>query len=305
MTQHQYSKQVNIVIDYILFNLEKPLLVDELSKLTTLSTFHFHRIFTHEVGESIAKFILRKRLELAAIILVDNLSITVTNISYEVGFSSVNVFCRNFKKHFGITAEAYRKINTQQDSKNSQLMRKKNTLDRSYFHYFCSEKSFINIKGDKKMECKFEIKELPELHVVYYRHYGAYDLMQEAYGKLMQWVLPRGLMMPESKLLSVFHDNPEVTKVESLISDACLIVDTLVKTDGAINARTIAGGTFAVGRFEIAIEEFPQAWQCVFQLLAEHGCQIAGVGYEIYHNNRDEHPERKWIVDICIPVMPK
>ena len=305
MTQHQYSKQVNIVIDYILFNLEKPLLVDELSKLTTLSTFHFHRIFTHEVGESIAKFILRKRLELAAIILVDNLSITVTNISYEVGFSSVNVFCRNFKKHFGVTAEAYRKINMQQDSKNSQLMRKKNTLDRSYSHYFCSEKSFINIKGDKKMECKFKIKELPELHVVYYRHYGAYDLMQEAYGKLMQWVLPRGLMMPESKLLSVFHDNPEVTKVESLISDACLIVDTLVKTDGAINARTIAGGTFAVGRLEIAIEEFSQAWQCVFQLLAEHGCQIAGVGYEIYHNNRDEHPERKWVVDICIPVVPK
>ena len=29
-----------------------------------------------------------------------------------------------------------------------------------------------------------------------------------------------------------------------------------------------------------------------------------GHHYEIYQNNHDEHPEKKFIVDICIPVEP-
>ena len=29
-----------------------------------------------------------------------------------------------------------------------------------------------------------------------------------------------------------------------------------------------------------------------------------GTHYEIYQNNHDEHPEKKFIVDICIPVEP-
>ena len=54
------------------------------------------------------------------------------------------------------------------------------------------------------------------------------------------------------------------------------------------------------------MEEFPDAWHAMYDLVEEHGC-CCGTGhhYEIYQNNRDEHPEKKWIVDICIPVKMK
>lgn len=49
------------------------------------------------MGEPLAKYIMRKRLEQAAIQLQNDLQKPVTDIALEYGFNSVNVFCRNFK----------------------------------------------------------------------------------------------------------------------------------------------------------------------------------------------------------------
>ena len=300
--EKDYTRQINIVQDYIGANLDKPLTVQELAKLVNFSVYHFHRIFTQYVGESLAKYILRRRLETAALCIKCDPSVPITNVLYEVGFNSANVFCRNFKKHFGITAEEYRSKISQTDSKNSTLKRNNHPSDRIYSHYFCNSKTLII--GDKTMDCTFEIKQLPELHVVYCRHNGAYDQMQNAFAKLMQWAYPRGLVTPETKLLSIYYDNPDVTAADKLISDACLQVKEPIKADGEIGYRTLQGGQYAVGRFEIAMEEFKDAWNGMFKLIAEHGSQCIGLPFEIYQNNRDEHTEKKFIVDICIPVKP-
>lgn len=300
--EKDYTRQINIVQDYIGANLDKPLTVQELAKLLNFSVYHFHRIFTQYVGESLAKYVLRRRLEMAAMCLKCDPTVAIVNVAYEVGFNSANVFCRNFKKHFGITAEEYRSKNSQTDSKNSTLKRNHHPSDRVYSHYFCSSKTLII--GDKTMECTFEIKQLPALRVVYCRHNGAYDQVQNAFAKLMQWSYPRGLVTPEAKLLSIYYDNPDVTVSDRLISDACLQVKEPVKVDGEIGYHELQGGQYAVGRFEIAMEEFKDAWNSMFKLIAEHGCQCIGLPFEIYQNNRDEHPEKKFIVDICIPVKP-
>lgn len=84
---------------------------------------------------------------------------------------------------------------------------------------------------------------------------------------------------------------------------AAMIVGQEVKTDGEIGQYEIEEGLYAVGLFEIAMEEFPAAWRAAFELIAEHGCQCTnGYHYEVYRNNRDGHPEKKWVVDIYIPV---
>lgn len=300
-----YTKQVNRVIDYIQLNLDKELSIGELSKQVSLSPYHFHRIFSATVGESLAKYVQRKRLERAASLLLGDSSQPVTNVAYECGFNSVNVFCRNFKRHFGVTAEEYRNKKQQTLSKNRQFNSTNDTKDRSYSRYFCQRKTTI-ITGGKTMNCTFEIKELPAIEIIYCRHQGALDQMQGAFAKLMQWAYPRGLVAnPDMKLLSVYHDNPDITEKDKLTADAGMIVAEKVKTDGEIGAYQISSGQYAVGRFEVSMEEFPDAWHMMFRLIAEHGSQCtAGTHYEVYLNNRDEHPERKFIIDICIPVKP-
>lgn len=310
MKQRDYDKQINKVIDYINKNISKELTVQTLLALVDYSPYHFHRIFTSQMGESLAKYVLRRRLELAAIRLTNSENTPIMNIAYDVGFSSVNVFCRNFKRRFGVTAEEFRSKNHQQNSKNSTFKHKNNPFDRVYNHYFCSRKSFlIENKKMEKMDCKFEIKKMPALHIAYCRHHGAYDKMSNAFVKLMQWAHTKELINGSSKvtLLSVYHSDPNITNDETkLTSDAGIIIDPSVKTDGEIGSYDLAEGLYAVGRFEILFEEFPVAWKCMNQLISEYECQHAeGVPYELYHNNVEEHPERKWIIDICMPIRGK
>ena len=78
-----------------------------------------------------------------------------------------------------------------------------------------------------------EVKELPELHVAYIRHVGPYNQIGEAIEKLMRWAGPRGLInFPKTKLLGVYHDNPEITEESKLRSSACITVpkDTPVES---------------------------------------------------------------------------
>lgn len=297
-----YKNQINKVIDYIHSNLEKQLPIEELSAQVNLSPWHFHRIFSAFVGEPLAKYVTRRRLERAASLLLSDRASSITNIAYGCGFNSANVFCRNFKRHFGMGAQEYRSNKQQADSKNRPFKNITDTNARSYSHYFCRHKTIIT--GEKTMNCTFEIKNIPAFDIIYCRHQGALDQMQDAFAKLMQWAYPRELVTaPEMKLLSVFHDNPDITEKEKLTADAAMIVRKGVKTDGEIGGYEISGGLYAIGRFEIDMGEFPDAWHGMFDLLTEHGCQCTnGHHYEIYQNNRDEHPEKKWIVDICIPV---
>lgn len=58
-------------------------------------------------------------------------------------------------------------------------------------------------------------------------------------------------------------------------------------------------------RFEIADMDFAKAWDEAFRWFMEKGyaCDDSPC-LERYHNNPEEHPEGKWIVDICIPIKP-
>ena len=156
------------------------------------------------------------------------------------------------------------------------------------------------------MNCTFEIKQMPERIIIYCRHQGALDQMQEAFANLMKWALPRGFIsQPDMRLLSVYHDDPRVTPVDKLTADAAMFVSEEVKPEGMIGCYRLSGGLYAVGRFELSMSEFPSAWNAMFDLLEENGCKCGyGYHYEIYQNNHDEHPEKKFIVDICIPVEP-
>lgn len=303
--QKDYRKEVNKLIDYIYANLDKPLTLEVLSERVNLSAFHFHRVFSSVVGEPLGKFVQRVRVERAAAFLLNDADATVTNVAYECGFGSVSVFCRSFKRHFGVSAEEYRSRKQQLDSKNGQPESTIGQGSREYTRYFCSEKLILT--GGKTMDCKFEIKNLAATDIIYCRHRGALDQMQGAFVKLMQWAYPRGLVnAPGMKLLSVYHDDPNVTQTEKLHADAGMIVTTDVKVDGEIGKYTIDGGLYAVGRFEIAMGEFPDAWNAMFRLLDEYGCVCTdGCHFEVYHNNVDEHPERKFVTDICIPVKAK
>ncbi len=302
--QKEYIFRINKVIDHIENNLDEDLSLHKLSEVANFSQFHFHRIFSAFIGETINEFIKRKRVEKAARLLLINTDKPILEIAEHCGFNSLSVFCRNFKDRYQLSANKFREIHINENSKNSQLESKTSKLTQSSINYVCDINSLK--KWSFIMKENFEIKDMPELKVIYCRHTGQFDQIRLAYEKLFKWAEPRGLLnFPETKGITFYHDDPKLTEIKNVRQSACIIVNDEIKTEGEIGKMQIPAGKYMVGHFEISAEEFQQAWNSVCINLSESGYQPAdGNPYELYHNNHEEHPEKKFIVDICIPVKP-
>ena len=70
-------------------------------------------------------------------------------------------------------------------------------------------------------------------------------------------------------------------------------------------SKTTKNTFHIVGHFEQGMDEFQKAWNTMCHWFTESGYQQGdGCTYELYHNDYTTHPEKKHIVDICIPVKP-
>jgi len=84
-----------------------PLTVAELAAVAGLSPAHFSREFKRAFGEAPHQYLLTRRLERAARLLVTT-DWTVARIAVSVGLSGVGSFTTSFKRMHGLTPTAYR-----------------------------------------------------------------------------------------------------------------------------------------------------------------------------------------------------
>jgi AraC family transcriptional regulator len=273
-------------------HLDQDLSLRVLSEVACFSPFYFQRIFSSFQGESPAEFVNRLRLEKAAGLLLTEPDMKISEIADLTGFSSVSVFSRNFKKRFGATANDFRK-NRQLDSKNGQQF--SGSTD-----YVC----LVNQLKQGGFMDNIQVKHMPALNLIYCRHNGPFNQIDQAYEKLFRWAGPRGLLnRPDWKTVTVYHDDPNITDIEKVRQDACITIQDEVKTEGEIGKESVAEGRYAVGRFEIDATGFDKAWDAVCLWMSENGYQPAeGTPYELYHNDHTKHPEKKFVLDICVPV---
>ena len=317
----EYIFRVNRVIDYIETNIDKDLSLQDLARIANFSQFHFHRIFRAIVGETLNRFIQRMRVEKAATQLMANPKKSITEIAFDCGFSGSASFARAFRETFHMSASEWRAKEYLKDrkirktnSKEGQTLGKirKDSHVSSYYIDSEIQNQTWRIKMKEKNQIKVEVKEMPELHVAYVRHIGPYkgnsELFEGLFDKLMKWAGPRDLLrFPETKVLAVYHDDPNITDEEKLRTSACITVPEDAHVEDEVGKMTVPGGKFAVARFELTgSEEYEEAWDIVYGgWLPESGYQPDNrLCYELYQNDPKEHPEGIHIVDICVPVKP-
>ena len=296
-----YKKRICEAMNFISKNLNRDLSLDEIAAAASFSKFHFHRVFKSVVGETVANFTKRIRLEYAANKLVSSKDSEITTIAIECGFSSSQNFARAFGKHFGITPTEYR---------NSKIGNRKSKELNTAFEtpdYYLSVLNNNLSDSKKELNMKAEVKSLPESRVAYVRKIGRYspETCAPAFKQLMDWAIPRNLVGPE-KVLAIYWDNPEVTPAEKCRFDACIKIPDDVQPAGEIFEQTIKGGNYAVCNFEVTTFDIPKAWEESFKWVVKSGYECYdSPAFELYHNNSAEHPEGKWILDICIPLKEK
>jgi DNA gyrase inhibitor GyrI/AraC-like DNA-binding protein len=293
-TRQEYIKRINYVLDFVEKNLDANLSLEQLSKKAHYSSFHFHRIFSAIVGETVNSFINRKRIERIASILLVGTNEPISKLAYKYGFNSENSFSRAFKKYYGITPTEFR-------FKGKDIISKIGIESLSMDKYICS---IDNIRNWIDMNAQIEVKELQEIKLAAIMHIGKFNEIEETYKKLFEWVSQKEVLDIQSvKAVTIYHDNPKITPVSKVRLSVCVTINRDIDPQGEIRQIMIQKGSYVIGHFEITADFFQKAWDNMCVWVVENGYSFRdGDYFEVYHNNFKTHPDQKHIVDICIPI---
>lgn len=103
------EESIRRVIDHIHQNIGEPITIDDMARTAMFSKFHFTRIFQQAAGISPGRFLSAARIAAAKELLLST-SMSVTEITYRVGYNSVGTFSTRFKNSVGLSPTAYREL---------------------------------------------------------------------------------------------------------------------------------------------------------------------------------------------------
>jgi len=310
-----YLSRINAVLDHIERNVSKPLTLKELSDVANFSRFHFHRIFSAFMGETLSQFIWRVRLEKAAATLVNEQSKSITEIALECGFSSSSSFSRSFKSKFRLSPQEWRKKKVTQSNLNHHDSNSdySESNKRAALHpsalYNLGIEIFKRRMSMGKAAKNVLTRNLPETTVAYVRYIGPYagneKLFETLFNKLCAWAGPRNLMnRPDAQFLVIYHDNPDVTEEDKLRMSVCITVPKETEVDGDIGKLTIPSGEYSAARFELDATEYADAWNWLYgEWLPQSGfVPDDRPCFEMYPVEVKSETEGKRVVDIYVPI---
>lgn len=104
----EFGGAIRLVDDHVRAHLGRPLPVSELAGVAGMSRAHFSRVFAAATGLPPAEYVLRRRLEGAARLLVQGTRLPVKEIAVLTGFADPNYFAKAFRRLYGISPTEFR-----------------------------------------------------------------------------------------------------------------------------------------------------------------------------------------------------
>lgn len=314
----EYSRRLHKVLEYIDQHLDESLELRTLAEVAHFSSFHFHRLFTAWMDETLGDYLRRRRLEVAALHLVAEPEAPVLGIALSVGFGSTEAFARAFKSRFGCTATAWRereakrrmvqleslrasRPTTNSNSNPGQAVRKPDQ-EQSHppGHHETSQQGVLEVS------MKVKVVDRQPSKVAYLRHVGPYgqplsDFWQDT---VYPWLETNDLL--NRARFGVSHDDPDITAADKCRYDACAEVPPDFTATGQTLTTTIPGGKYAVTRFRGTTAEIEEAWAALLRdWLPASGLQLdARPFFEYYSTGSTYDPETgAFDCDLCVPVV--
>lgn len=223
-----YVDRVNRAIDHVLRNLAEPLVLEDVARVACFSPYHFHRIFRTLVGETLAAFVKRVRLERAVHQLSHRPGATLTEIALACGFSSSSDFSRSFRAHYGVPPSLF-DVERFRATRREQLQRAATPPGEE--HRLQRLSPGANPDGFAVV-----LRKLPARRVAYIRVMKPYEGsgVLAAIASLRAWAEPRGLA--EGQWLGYQWDDPEIVPLEKCRYDVGLEIPEAVAVGEEISA---------------------------------------------------------------------
>jgi len=149
-----------------------------------------------------------------------------------------------------------------------------------------------------------EYKDMPALRVAAVRHRGPYHQIAEAFGRLGEVAATAGLQDAPGTMLAVYHDDPAVTPVAELHSEAALVLGEGTTLPPGLVELTLPAGRYAVATHVGSYQFLGEAWARLRQQVTAAGQRpLPGApSYEIYRNTPETVAEAKLLTELYLPV---
>lgn len=236
---------MNLAIDHVVANLDSPLRLRDVSRAAQLSSFHFHRVFQMIVGETIADFVKRQRLDKALYLMSQSRRSTLTTIALACGFSSSSDFSRCFKQRFGASPSAF-DIKAWREAHRADL---ETLVAESVENHHVKSLPRLPMSANPD-GFKVTIRDLPSRTVAYVRARNPYkggvgDSVVQAIDRLTKWAERNALA--DGQWLGFQWEHPEITPLEQCVYHAAVVVPPDRMT--AKGSAALEGWRGEVGRF--------------------------------------------------------
>jgi AraC family transcriptional regulator len=311
-----YADRMHRVTEHIDQHIDQFLDLDSLAEVAHFSPFHFHRLFSAYMGETLGGYMRRRRCEIAATRLLAQPQLAVLKVALDVGFGSAEAFTRAFNARFGCSPTTWRLQQADAkhkpgdaDSNPSQANSKASQFLSKSDQYRAETSGNNGAPKHSKSEApmKVEIIERKPAPIAYLRHVGAYGAELSAFWQteVYSWMVASGLI--GQPRYGISHDDPHVTAPEHCRYDAgCEIPPNFIALGNA-HKTTIPGGQYAALSFKGVVSEFGAAWNSLLRdWLPTSGLQLDNRPMFEYYRAGSSYDPVTGVLDckLCVPVVP-
>ena len=301
----EYEHRMHRVIEHIDKHLDQSLDLAQLAEVAHFSPFHFHRLFSAWMGETLGDYLRRRRVEIAAMRLASQPRLTILAAALSVGFGSAEAFTRAFNGRFGCSPTAWRKLQARSHFTNSKL----GQVDRKNDQASTARVADHEISSQPRVETIMSVRlvDRKPASVVCLRHLGPYG---ESLSRFWQdvyypWAVTHNLL--GQPRYGISHDDPGITAPDQCRYDACAEVAPDFMPTGKAFKTTGPGGQYAVLDFKGTAATIGDPWNSLLRdWLPSSGLQLdARPCFEYYPKDASYDPKTgEFSCEICIPVVP-
>jgi len=297
-------KQVQPVLAFAAAHLDEDLSLDALAREAGLSAFHLHRVFSSAAGETPKEYTMRLRVGRAAVMLLTS-DDSVLDVALACGFQSHEVFCRTFRRRFGITPSAYRergfadRVDRAQARNHTALVTK---VSPCVGLYHSREGARLQRNN---MAYSITIKELsPQPVLTMRRRVNLSDLakaLAEMFGHVYAHAQRNGIALAGQPLTRYLEWGPGLCTIEAGMP---VTAAGSVPAEAEVRADTLPGGPVATATHTGPYDKLSDAHAAIQQWIEAEGLRTAGAPWEVYVTDPAEYPDPKdWKTELFWPVV--
>lgn len=278
-----HDSRVERALRYIAGNLDSAMTLGKVAAAAAVSRHHFHRMFLHNVGATVADYIRLQRLKRASYQLAFHRDKSVTDIAFDACYSTPEAFSKAFGRTTGLSPSAFRQC-----------------PDFSLW----SRETHNHSKREHRV-MTVEIRKFEETAIAVLEHKGPFEQIHKTLRQFIAWRKENGPPPSRSRTFNIYYDDPELVAAKDYRMDIGAEVRSGLKpNDYGVVRKVIPDLECAVLRHHGSWDTLGDAMRYLYSdWLPESSHGIGSFPMFVHRVNLyPETPEADLVTDIYLPL---